>query len=210
MDFLADYFIETNGSTAKLIKLIVSSKAYNANWKTVKEQQLLAEQRFAAFKVRRLDSEILVDIICKVLDTSESYSSVIPEPFTYLPRGTRAVQISDGSISSRMLDSFGRPPRDSGRISERKRAIDDSQRLFLMNSGWIYNNAGKFPKRWKNKRMNFNERVDFVYLNVLARPATKQERELCRKRNKTMKKTWVFWGELVWSLVNSKEFIYQH
>ena len=210
LDFLADYFIETNGSTAKLIKLIVSSKAYNANWKTVREQQFLAEQRFAAFKVRRLDSEILVDIICKVLDTSESYSSVIPEPFTYLPRGTRAVQISDGSISSRMLDSFGRPPRDSGRISERKRTIDDSQRLFLMNSGWIYNNAGKFPKRWKNKRMNFNERVDFVYLNVLTRPATKQEQKLCRKRNKAMKKTWVFWGELVWSLVNSKEFIYQH
>ena len=210
LEYLTDYFIQNNGSVSKLIKLIVSSAAYNADWKTVKDQQQKAEQRFAAFRVRRLDSEIFTDILCKVLNTSESYSSVIPEPFTFLPHGTRAVQITDGSISSRVLDSFGRPPRDSGRISERKRVIDDSQRLFLMNSRWIYDNAMKFQRRWNKKRMNFREKVNDTYLTILARPATEEEIKICRKYNAHLKKQWIFWGELVWSLINSKEFIYQH
>ena len=212
LDFLADFFIKNNGSTKKLIKLILSSDAYNADWKTVKAEQTLAEQRFAVYPVRRLESEILVDALSSVLGTFQSYSSVIPEPFTFLPRGTRAVQIADGSISSRMLDSFGRPPRDSGRISERKRIIDDSQRLFLMNSGWIYNNAAKFQKNHfhKHQKLNFNDRINLVYLTILSRPVTAKELKIIRKYELALSRRSILWNDLVWSLLNSKEFIYQH
>lgn len=212
LDFLADYFIKNNGSTKKLIKLIMASKAYNADWKTVKTEQNLADQRFAVYPVRRIDSEIFVDILSKVLGTFESYSSVIPEPFTFLPPGTRAVQIADGSISSRMLDSFGRPPRDSGRISERKRAIDDAQRLFLMNSGWIYNNAGKFQKNFfgKKNKLKFNEKINLTYLIILSRPVTEKELQIIKKYDSRLSRRGMLWNDLVWSLVNSKEFIYQH
>ena len=212
LDFLADFFVKNNGSTKKLFKLIMSSKAYNANWKTVKAEQTLAEKRFAVYPVRRLDSEVFVDILSSVLGTFESYSSVIPEPFTYLPRGTRAVQIADGSISSRMLDSFGRPPRDSGRISERKRIIDDAQRLFLMNSGWIYNNAGKFQKNHfsKKTKLNFNSKINLVYLVILSRPVTETELNIIKRYDRNLSLRGMLWNDLVWSLVNSKEFIYQH
>lgn len=212
LDFLADYFTKNNGSTKKLIRLIMLSKAYNAHWKTVNHQQAAAEKRFAVYPVRRLDSEVLVDIISRVLGVYEKYTSVIPEPFTFLPQATRAVQISDGSISSRLLDSFGRPPRDSGRISERKRIIDDSQRLFLMNSGWIYNNAGRFHNRTfgKKSRLKLRDKVDTVYLTILSRHVTDSEFKTIRKYQNDLKKKWLLWGDLVWALVNSKEFIYQH
>ena len=212
LDFLADYFARNNGSTKKLVHLIMSSRAYNANWKTVKNEQKTAEQRFAVYPVRRLDSEVFVDILSGILGSFDRYSSVIPEPFTFLPPGTRAVQISDGSISSRTLDSFGRPPRDSGRISERKRIIDDSQRLFLMNSGWIYNNAGKLPQRLfgKKSRLNFEQRLDMIYLTILSRHVTKDEIKLIKKYQKNLQKKWTLWNDLVWALVNSKEFLYQH
>lgn len=212
LEFLADFFVKNNGSTKKLVKLIMSSTAYNADWKTVKNEQILAEKRFAVFPVRRLDAEIFIDILCGVLGSFESYSSVIPEPFTYLPRGTKAIQIADGSISSRMLDSFGRPPRDSGRISERKRIVDDSQRLFLMNSGWIYNNAGKFHRNnfGKKSRIKFEDQINYTYLVILSRPASDKEIKIIKKYDRGMNRRGVLWNDLVWALVNSKEFIYQH
>ena len=213
LDFLADYFIRNNGSTRKLVGLIMSSRAYQADWKTLKNEQQIATERFAVYPVRRLDSEVFIDILSSVLGNHESYSSVIPEPFTFLPPGTRAVQIADGSISSRMLDSFGRPPRDSGRVSERKREIDDSQRLFLMNSGWIYTNAERSARGLFNKRrLSFREKADEMYLMLFSRYPTDQEIKAIRKYHEKLGKRnqWRVWGELVWALVNSKEFIYQH
>ena len=213
LDFLADYFVRNNGSTRKLIRLIMSSSAYNADWKTLKAEQTLAAQRFAVYPVRRIDSEVFIDILSMAVLNHESYSSVIPEPFTFLPKGTRAVQIADGSISSRMLDSFGRPPRDSGRVSERKRKIDDSQRLFLMNSGWIYSNADRSARqRFRNRRLSLRERTNEIYLALLSRYPTEQEYDTVHQYFKSMerKKQSRVWGELVWALINSKEFIHQH
>ncbi len=213
LDFLADYFVKNNGSTRKLVKLIMSSSAYNADWKTLKAEQSLAEQRFAVYPVRRIDAEVFIDILSIAVRNHESYSSVIPEPFTYLPPGTRAVQIADGSISSRMLDSFGRPPRDSGRVSERKRQIDDSQRLFLMNSGWIYTNAERSTRQlFRNRKLNTRSRADEIYLLLLSRYPTKSEYRTIERYMSSLgrKKQWRVWGEVVWALVNSKEFIYQH
>ena len=213
LDYLADYFVKNNGSTRKLVRLIMSSSAYNADWKTLKAEQTLATQRFAVYPVRRIDSEVFIDILSIAVRNHESYSSVIPEPFTYLPKGTRAVQIADGSISSRMLDSFGRPPRDSGRVSERKRQIDDSQRLFLMNSGWIYTNAERSTRHLlRNRKLTFRNRADEIYLSLLSRYPTKAEYRTIEQYISSLgrKKQWRVWGEVVWALVNSKEFIYQH
>ena len=213
LEFLTDYFIKNNGSTRKLVGLIMSSRAYNSDWKTLKAEQKIATERFAVYPVRRLDSEVFIDILSSVIANHESYSSVIPEPFTFLPRGTRAVQIADGSISSRMLDSFGRPPRDSGRVSEHKRQIDDSQRLFLMNSGWIYSNSERSVRnRFRNRRVSFVERAEEIYLLIYSRYPTDKEIKIIRRYHNSLgkKRQWRVWGELVWALVNSKEFIYQH
>ncbi|OLA45523.1 MAG: hypothetical protein BHW34_02970 [Firmicutes bacterium CAG:176_59_8] len=93
------------------------------------------------YPIHRLEAELLIDALAAATGGYDRYMSVIPEPFTFLPARTRAVTIADGSMSSGVLDSFGRPPRDSGKFSERRNAITDSQRLYLMNSGTLHQRA---------------------------------------------------------------------
>ena len=73
---------------------------------------------------------MLIDAICQVTGTTEKYSSAIPEPFTFMPNGQRAVALPDGSITSPFLETFGRPPRDTG-LRVRAQRFD-----YRRPSGW--------------------------------------------------------------------------
>ena len=65
---------------------------------------------------------MLIDALNQITGTTESYSSAIPEPFTFIPQDQRSIALADGSISSSFLEMFGRPPRDTGLESERNNA----------------------------------------------------------------------------------------
>ncbi|MBQ6599958.1 MAG: DUF1553 domain-containing protein, partial [Lentisphaeria bacterium] len=158
--------------------------------------------------------EIISDSIGVLTGNYGRYTSVIPEPFTFLPPGTRAIQIADGSISSVRLDLFGRPSRDSGKISERNNRITGAQRLYLLNSNTVYwqiSNLGRqIAKRckWRLERRGIEE----IYLRILSRYPTCQEKqwvmEYQRALSREMRSS--VWPDLCWVLVNSKEFLYYH
>ena len=139
--------------------------------------------------------------------------SVIPEPFTFLPPATRAVTIADGSISSGVLDSFGRPPRDSGRYSERNGLSTESQRLYLLNSGMLYRRLSSLPgKLFRRRRINDRERLNLLYLRMLSRYPTKEEFQIFDRYRKSFapRQRYRVWSDVAWVLVNSKEFLYYH
>ena len=213
LDFLAGEFTRSGYDIKKLFCLILNSCAYNADWKTLPAEQTEAEKCFAVYPFRRLEAEVLVDIYSQILGAHESYSSVIPEPFTFLPKGSPAVTIADGSISSRTLDNFGKPSRDSGVLSERNNNISASQRLFLMNSNWIYQRSGNLPWMiFKKRRMNDNQRIEELYLAVLSRKPTAAEvKKVYKYRNKLdRKQRWRVWSDLAWALINTREFLHHH
>ena len=89
------------------------------------------------FPCRRIDAEVLDDMICDLTGAKRDYQSIAPEPFTFLPPERRSILIEDGSITSAFLLLFGRPARDSGHLSERHNEVTAKQRLFLFNSGKI-------------------------------------------------------------------------
>jgi len=191
----------------KLYREILLSPAYSLPPGTPKQEKV-----FAAYPVRRLNAEQISDRISALLKHSfENYSSVIPEPFTFLPPGTRAGAIDDGSISSAFLDLMGKPPRDSGSPEERRDNLTGKQKLFFLNSGKLYNELRQTPNRWYGKRDSFNLRISKLYLAALSRPETAEELALCRKYFNLLppRERWKFWHELLWALVNSKEFLYQ-
>ena len=213
LDFLAGEFTKNNYDIKKLFCLILNSCAYNADWKTLPSEQTEAEKLFAVYPFRRLEAEVLVDIYSQILGAHESYSSVIPEPFTFLPKGAPAVTIADGSISSRTLDNFGKPSRDSGVLAERNNNISASQRLFLMNSNWIYQRSGNLPWAiFKKRRMSDNQRIEELYLAILSRKPTAAEvKKVYKYRNKLDRKLrWRIWPDLAWALINTREFLHHH
>ncbi len=136
-----------------------------------------AEANFAHAIVRPLDAEVLVDAVCQITGTSEQYSSAIPEPFTFIPPDQRSIALADGSIRSTFLETFGRPPRDTGLLSERNSKPSASQRLYLLNSGDVQRKLQQGPKLQALLQTTGNPRqlVTALYLAILSRFPTEEE-----------------------------------
>lgn len=210
LDLLAANFERSGYDFRALCREIVNSAAYRA---APFGERADAELRFAGFPVQRLDAEVLDDVISDLSGIPSRYSSVIPEPFTYLPPEQRSVDIADGSITSSFLILFGRPARDSGLLSERNNAVTAAQRLQLFNSGELYRKLGKVAQREEMKKLPMPKRIEELYWLFYSRPPTAEEGRILldffdrlpRGRSK-----WTFPQEVCWILVNSREFLHQH
>jgi hypothetical protein len=197
----------------ELYRLILNSRTYQQS-PIPRSSDPDAEALFACYPVRQLDAEVLIDALCWIGGSGESYSSAIPEPFTYVPERQRSIALADGSISSPFLEMFGRPPRDTGLESERNNAPTDAQRRHLLISSHVQR------KIERSRRLRVlitasqghpDELVRRIYLNILSRYPTESELAALAPR---------FQGrganvlqaaiDLAWALINSKEFLYRH
>ena len=176
-----------------------------------------AESMFAHYIVRQLDAEVLIDAVCSLSDSHENYYSPIPEPFTFIPPQHTTINLADGSITSPFLEMFGRPPRDTGLMLERNNRPTAKQRLHMLNSSHIQKklNNSKKLKIIINKFKGDNKALlDAVYLSILSRHPTETEYSHCQEYiNKAGKGWWrqkTAISDLVWALINSKEFVFRH
>ena len=212
LDHLANDFARSGYDIRRLCRQVALSSAYcAASCQAGVVSQ--AEKHFASYPVRRLGAEVLDDAIGDLTGVRSSYSSVIPEPFTYIPARNRTVSLADGSISSSFLILFGRPARDSGELGERNNAISAKQRLFLFNSGELYRKLQNIGRREEMKSLDSEARVDGLYWLFLSRSPTAEEKKTIHtfyQRLPSGKARWRFQQDLCWVLVNSAEFLHQH
>lgn len=208
-DFLIKEFKQNNYSLQHLYEVILNSAAFQVS---ALDQSEEAVNNFASYPIRRLESELLIDALAQITGGFDRYMSVIPEPFTFLPWNTKAVNIADGSISTGVLDSFGRPPRDSGQFSERNKASTDSQGLYLMNSTALYRRLNSYCRNLNRQYRDDSSKLDRIYLDVLSRFPTNRERKVFKKYQASLdrKSRDMVWSDTVWVLFNSKEFIFYH
>ena len=208
-NYLIAEFKRSNYSLKHLYRVIMNSAAFQASAVDQSEERL---NNFASYPVRRLESEILIDALAGITKGFDRYMSVIPEPFTFLPDRTKAINIADGSISTGTLDSFGRPPRDSGQFSERNKASTDSQGLYLMNSATLYRRLNNYCRDLQRNIRTDAERLDRIYLDILSRYPTNRERLVFKKYQSSLdkKSRHLVWSDTVWVVFNCKEFIFYH
>lgn len=210
LELLTDDFMDHKYNFRRLCRRIVTSAAYRSA--SLQPDAAAKQPHFAAYPVRRLEAEVLDDAFRDLTGVPSSYSSVIPEPFTFIPEKMRTVEIEDGSISSSFLILFGRPSRDAGTPDERSDEINAKQRLFLFNSGALYRRLTQIPRRPEFYKQPFAKQIDHCYWLFYARPATEAERKLLLNRYNALprKGRWKMLNELLWSLANSAEFLYRH
>jgi len=213
--FLAKQLVEGRYDLRRVYRLILNSSTYQQS-PVPRSGAAQARALFACYPVRRLDAEVLIDALDWIAGSRESYSSLIPEPYTFIPEDERTIELADGSITSQFLDMFGRPSRDTGLHSERSNKPSEAQRLHLLNSSSIQNKIGRSRRiegLLRLSRGNRRRLIDLVYVVVLSRPPTTDERSAAEDyyrtragraglRNGTI--------DLTWALINTKEFLFRH
>ena len=207
--FLNEEFYKSNYSLKHMYSIIMNSALFQASSLDQSEPLLT---HGAAYPLRRLEAELLVDALGQITGAYDRYTSVIPEPFTFLPPGTRAVTIADGSISSGVLDNFGRPSRDSGQLSERNTAHTDKQMLYLKNSSALYRRITSYSQSTVRRFRDPVRQLEKVYLDILNRYPTAEEKKAFEsyKKSITGRQGPRYLIDTVWILLNSKEFIFHH
>jgi hypothetical protein len=211
--YLEKELVKSKYDLRHIFRLILGSRTYQQSSIPLSNHPD-TEAMFACYPVRRLEAEVLIDALCWISETQESYTSPIPEPFTFIPEENRSIELADGSITSQFLEMFGRPARDTGLESERNNQPTDAQRLHLLNSSHVQ------TKIERSKRLNALVRaakgkrpklIGDVYLNILSRYPSQEELTTAEQYLKTkglgLRQAA---NDLVWALINTKEFLYRH
>ncbi|MCG3179114.1 MAG: hypothetical protein BIFFINMI_01445 [Phycisphaerae bacterium] len=213
LDWLASELVKSKFDSVHLYRLILNSTTYQLS-SVPGPGKAAGPELFAAYRLRRLEAEVLIDALCQITGTDEQYESRIPEPFTWVPREMRSIALPDGSITSSFLDLFGRPPRDTGLASERNNATSADQQLHLLNSSHVRNKIEGGPTMraiGRTARQKPGQAMDELYLTVLSRYPTGEElRAIKVYTDATRGKGGNVLGDVMWALVNSTEFQYRH
>ena len=202
LNALTDYFIKSKYDMRKLLCKILMSEEFNS--KAAPEGE---------FVPQRLPAEVIVDALASVTGIWKTYSSRVPEPFTFYPPRTRSTHLGDATVSSSELELFGKVSRDVSLESQRNNAITSRQLLYLMNSSDLEKRIRRSPfiKRLCKEQTEVQPVANAITLRTLSRRATAQEIEQYTeymKRNKLPLNELAY--DIVWMQINSNEFLYNH
>jgi len=213
LEYLEKELVKSEYDLRYIYRLILNSRTYQQS-SIPQSDHPDAEALFAFYPVRRLDAEVLIDALCWISGTQESYSSPIPEPFTFIPEENRSIDLADGSITSQFLEMFGRPSRDTGLESERNNQSNDAQRLHLLNSTHIQDKLERTERLnglIKTAKGNRRMLINMIYLNILSRYPTQDElataEQYTQGKGINLRQAT---SDLAWALINTKEFLYRH
>jgi hypothetical protein len=195
-----------------LCRLILNSTTYQRSHISPTEDSR-GEGNFACYPVRRLEAEVLIDALNQITGTREQYSSIIPEPYTFMPEDQRSVAMADASITSPFLEKFGRSSRDTGLESDRSNRTTAAQRLHMLNSSHIRRKIEGGPKmapliHWSRERGE--EAINELYLTILSRFPTEEELQIVETYHQSGSGTGRVLRDLAWALINSPEFSFRH
>jgi hypothetical protein len=218
LEYLERELVASRYDLRRLYRLILNSTSYRFS-STPRFSGPEAEANFASYPIRRLEAEVLIDAVNKVTGATDLYTSAIPEPFTYIPRGTPAIAIADGSITSPFLTLFGRSARATGMENERVNKPMPAQCLHMLNSSHIQRKIEQGPKLAAviDSGRGEDAILEELYLTILSRLPTPDEARTIQEYRKAgvakkgaMKQRRNDWVDIAWALVNSTEFLYRH
>lgn len=206
LDALAQNFVDNNFNLKELIFQICSSNTYQFS-AIPNEWNAKDKNNFSRYYPKRLSAEVLLDSINQVTATNTNFSGV--------PAGTRAVQLPDNGFNSYFLTVFGRPESSSACECERSGEANLAQSLHLLNSseiqGKLTAGSGRASKLAADKNRNDVARLTELYNVAFSRDPIPEELQIAtshiKKHEKDPKRAY---EDIVWALINTKEFLFNH
>jgi len=198
---LGSKLVEYDFNIKQLIRDICASRSYQLAARTDE----IPASAFAGAPVRRLTAEQLLDAIAKVTQ--------VPVKYRGLPEGARATEVTDGNPRSRFLDIFGRSRRGSACTCDRRDEPTLTQALHLINGatvgGRLLEPRGRLARLIKAKTPP-DKILEDLWLAAYSRSPSASERTRWLQEAKEAKNSDMFYADLMWALLNSKEFLFNH
>ena len=206
MDALSEHFVQSNYDLKKLLRAIVSSRLYQLGSQPTKAN--VSDTRFYSYyRVKRLAAESLLDAVDEATGVRTKFKS--------LPLGTRAIELPDAGdfYSNYFLKTFAKPKRAS--VCECERSPDENlaQALHTLNGDTIAakvaNKTGRVGKLLAAKSTH-DSIIEELYLATLSRRPSAEEQSACREFLAASPNPKECYEDLLWALLNSKQFLFVH
>ncbi len=223
LDWLAKDLVDHHFDLKHLMRTIMLSRAYQRT--AIPTAANARDNRYCShYPFKRLSAEQLLDAVTR--------ATGVPEKFPGYPAGTRAAELQDATVPSYFLDLFGRPARTSPCECERTDDPNLGQVIHLMNSaginGRLSDKNGRLAKLL-DAHTSDTRLVEELFLATVSRYPTPAE---------SRRAIAALWGreratpgsgltthdlrlttpdrqrqaaeDLLWALLNSKEFLFNH
>lgn len=206
LDALARDLVEHRFDVKHLMRTIMNSRAYQLSAEVTPGNAVDKENLYYARRtVRRLTAEQLADAIDFATGTQTKYQG--------LPLGTRAIQLPDTSVPSYLLDVLGRPPRVVTCECERSLSPNLAAALHLLNGDVVNQKirqpGGRIDRLFQQKKP-LPEIVEELYLVTLSRPPSPEEMQAALKEIEQSGNPRVGVEDLLWTLINSRAFLFNY
>ncbi|MEZ5386401.1 MAG: DUF1549 and DUF1553 domain-containing protein [Prosthecobacter sp.] len=217
-DALAKSFTDSGYDLKSVVRLITQSHTYQLS-AMPNQYNAVDLQAFSHFYPKRMTAEVLLDSIDTVTGSKTDFAD--------LPPGTRAVSLPDNSYNkaSPFLKVFGRPEGASVCECERVQSASLAQSLHLMNASDVkakLTASGGRAELLSKAEMPEPRRILELYFAAFSREPTADEVKIAEsyllkprtdaqgKPLDSQRAKRNGYEDLLWALINTKEFLYNH
>ena len=213
---LAANFVKSGYDMKQLIRTIVTSATYQLS-AVPNAHNAKDRQNFSRYYPKRLNAEVLYDAVNTLLDVETTFAGQAP--------GTRAVALPDNSYNQTtyFLSVFGRPDSSSACECERSQEASLAQSLHLLNASEIQTQLsrgnGRADRLTKDTRPD-DDKITDLYHIALSREPNADEVKFARAHlnkktagkssDEAYKGKKEAYEDILWALLNTKEFLFNH
>ena len=199
-------FREHGFDQKRILRTIANSRVYQLDSEPT-PQSPRDNMFYTYYTPKRLTAEQLLEAITSATNAPEKYPG--------LPAGMRPIQLPDPEVTSEFLDTFGRPRRLVPCECSRNNESNVTQALHLMNSDYVQGKIAAPTGRVASLHalVPMDQAVTNFYFATLSRPPSEAETSaavaLVGQRPEGDSRRQVL-EDLLWTLLNSREFLFNH
>lgn len=204
LNTLAAQLIDSGFNFRTFVRGIVLSETYQRST-TPAAAAATDNQNYARFPLKQLDAEVLLDAVSSVTG--------VPEQFSGMPAGSRAIQLWDSHVNHPFLTLFGRPVRETACECERVSEPSVGQVLHVQNSPEIDARLRHATGRLAALCEAHGDDLPLIhelYLTCFGRLPDPTEEAAALRHMSTARDRREAVEDLTWSMLNSLEFLFNH